>query len=388
MAQAPIKDIEILRGFAVLAVCLHHASDNLFTWKPAALGSWNHYFGGWIGVDIFFAISGFVIARSLLPQLHSCSSRTMIWRTIGAFWIRRAWRLLPAAWLWLLLVLLAAAVFQNPATFGDVKTNIDATVAGVLQVANVRFLHTFMQAPYGASFVYWSLSLEEQFYIVLPLLAWLCGQRLVWVLLALTLWQLLQARSFTLVVFRSDALMLGVLLALGSCHPGYARWQPARLARVPGLSTTLLLGLLALLGFIGSDALALGSGRLSAIALGSGLLVWWASYDQDIFLPRWARPAMVWLGSRSYAIYLIHVPAYFLTRELWSRLLPAQQPDAGFFWPYTLTAGTLIVLLSELNYRYVEMPCRRRGAALAQKFKPPSTSSGTTAAIAHPSCST
>ena len=163
MSRPLILDLEVLRGLAVIGVVIHHARDNLFTWSSPGLERLAVYFGGWVGVDRFFAISGFIIARTLLPQLQACDSQMSAARTTLAFWVRRAWRLLPSAWLWLALMLLGAVVFRDSGIFGSLRANLEATVAGFLHIANLRFLDTFMRTEYGASFVYWSLSLEEQF---------------------------------------------------------------------------------------------------------------------------------------------------------------------------------------------------------------------------------
>jgi peptidoglycan/LPS O-acetylase OafA/YrhL len=78
---------------------------------------------------------------------------------------------------------------------------------------------------------------------------------------------------------------------------------------------------------------------------------------------------MAWIGSRSYGIYLIHIPAYLLVRELIFRLQAAGLPSpAGHPILTVLIAFGLIVLLSELNYRFIEMPMRNRGAALVRRL--------------------
>ena len=154
-----IDDIEVLRGFAVLFVVVHHASDNLLTWTSPALTRFYTYFGGWFGVDLFFAISGFVIARDLVPRLQVSTNNISALQITLAFWLRRAWRLLPSAWLWLGIILLATVIFNQSGAFGTFRANFEATIAAITQVANVRFAESFMRWEYGASFVYWSLSL-------------------------------------------------------------------------------------------------------------------------------------------------------------------------------------------------------------------------------------
>ncbi|MBD9413386.1 acyltransferase [Pseudomonas sp. PDM16] len=368
MSKERILDIEVLRAVAVLAVVVHHARGNLLTWTSPGLERLEVYFGGWVGVDLFFAISGFVIGRSLLPQLQASSDSVGAFRVTLAFWIRRAWRLLPSAWLWLALILVASIVFRESDVFGDVRANLEATIAGVLQVANLRFLETFGRGEYGASFVYWTLSLEEQFYLLLPLAVLLLRRWLVPVLLLIVAWQLVTERSLTMMLFRCDGLLLGVLLAIWSRHPTYALARPTFLLRIPAKGTLVLLLVMLFMGMLGSDVLKITSHRMSLLALLSVLMVWLASYNDDVFLFSPLREIFAWLGSRSYAIYLIHIPAFFLTREVWARLAPGQPADDAFFYRYVLTAGLLILLLSELNYRLVETPLRRRGGRIAARF--------------------
>nr|WP_298114713.1 acyltransferase [uncultured Pseudomonas sp.] len=364
-----IEDIELLRGFAVLLVVVHHAQSNLISWTTPALTRFYSYFGGWVGVDLFFAVSGFVIARSLVPRLHAQPDGAAARRETLSFWMRRAWRLLPSAWLWLLVILLATLTFNSSGVFGSLEANLEASVAAVLQVANIRFAQAFMQWEYGSSFVYWSLALEEQFYLLFPLLILLSRRWLPYVLFGLVALQLFSPRSVMLMMFRTDALALGVLIALWSAQPSYRRLQPALLAR-RGLGVGVLLVLLLCLCALGSEPLTMFSMRIGAIALLAAALVWIASYDQNFLWPDGAfKRLMIWFGTRSYAIYLIHIPAFFFTREIYYRLYP-QQGDFGdsFFYPFVLTAAVLIVVLSELNYRLIECPLRERGKQIAQRL--------------------
>lgn len=364
-----IEDIELLRGFAVLLVVVHHAQSNLISWTTPALTRFYSYFGGWVGVDLFFAVSGFVIARSLVPRLHAQPDGAAARRETLSFWMRRAWRLLPSAWLWLLVILLATLTFNSSGVFGSLEANLEASVAAVLQVANIRFAQAFMQWEYGSSFVYWSLALEEQFYLLFPLLILLSRRWLPYVLLGLVALQLFMPRSVMLMMFRTDALALGVLIALWSAQPSYRRLQPALLAH-RGLGVGVLLVLLLCLCALGSEPLTMFSMRIGAIALLAAALVWLASYDRNFLWPDGAfKRLMIWFGTRSYAIYLIHIPAFFFTREIYYRLYP-QQGDFGdsFFYPFVLTAAVLIVVLSELNYRLIECPLRERGKQIAQRL--------------------
>ena len=109
-----IDDIEVLRGLSVLMILFSHLRLSLIPWE---IPWWDHltkyYFEFWPSVDLFFAISGFVIARTLLPMVRAGRAAGQAPRTLLAFWVRRAWRILPSAWLWLWIMLLQSAVFNR-----------------------------------------------------------------------------------------------------------------------------------------------------------------------------------------------------------------------------------------------------------------------------------
>lgn len=369
MSSKRIMDIEVLRAIAVLGVLFHHMQGSLFTDPVPLLEKIHGWAQPWWGVDLFFAISGFVIARSLIPTLQGCTTRREYWQQTRNFWLRRAFRLLPSAWLWLALMLLACVFLNRSGAFGTLSANLQATLAGVLQYANFRFADSFFHYEYGSSFVYWSLALEEQFYLLFPLLILLFRQRLVWALLALVAVQILTVRTPLLMVVRTDALALGVLLAMWSAQPSYQRWQPTFLHR-PWAGISALIAIGSLLSFMATDRFTFAPYRIGSIAVLGALLVWIASYNRNYLMPAGAvQRVLAWVGSRSYGMYLIHIPAYQLVRELIFRLQSAGLPSpAGHPIVTLLLAFGLIVLLSELNYRVIEMPMRNRGAALVKRL--------------------
>lgn len=367
--KSKIEEIEVLRGIAVMFVVIHHASDNLFTWTTPALSRFYTYFSGWFGVDLFFAISGFVIARDLVPRLRVSTSSDITARIVLAFWIRRAWRLLPSSWSWLAIILIASLAFNQGGAFGTFRINLEATVAGVLQVANVRFADVFMNRPYGASFVYWSLSLEEQFYLLFPFMIVLARRYLAHFLVALVFVQLFSVRTPVLMAFRTDALALGILLALWTQHSTYQLFKPAFLAHWK-VGALMLAGILLCMSILGSGSLSVVPIKVGLIALLSVLLVWIASYGSGLLCfggP--LKNLFVWFGGRSYAIYLIHVPVFFFIREVWNLIHPGQHAGSQYFYHFVITAALLICILSEINYRAIESPLRRKGAMIAARMQ-------------------
>ena len=366
------SDIECLRAVAVIGVAFHHMQGNLFHPGLPWIGQLFRHADFWFGVDLFLAISGFVIARSLLPQMAAArpSLRAQA-GTIGAFWIRRCWRLLPSAWLWLGLILLVAVAFNRSGAFGSIHANLVATLAGMANVANFRFADAFFRYEYGASFVYWSLSLEEQFYLLLPVLVAVLRRRIDLLMIVLIVLQLCTFRTPLLMSVRTDALALGVLLAMAASGKTYAALDPVFLLRLRWLRVLLPCLLLAALAAFTSTDLQDWRYRISAIAALSAMLVWLASYDRDYLLPDgWCKRVLVWIGARSYAIYLIHVPVYFLLRECCLRLgSSGNEPLHPPAWLLFLLATGLIALLADLNYRCLERPLRQRGRHIAEGFR-------------------
>jgi peptidoglycan/LPS O-acetylase OafA/YrhL len=366
-----IADIEILRAFAVILVVVEHMHLNLFTWNTPVLDRLFTYLGGWTGVDLFFAISGFVIARDLLPRLQSAGNRQEYFNSAIEFWIRRFWRLTPSAWVWLTLIMLATVFLNDSGVWGSFRGNFQSVISALLHVANLHLAIVFGNDFAGASFIYWSLSLEEQFYLLLPFIVLLSGRWLPQVLALIVVVQLLTVRDTLYpVLLRTDALFLGVLLAMWSKKESYRLFEPRFLNnRVAALVTFgILLGTLAC---IGSDSLAIIDLRFGLIALLSALLVFIASFDNDyLFRGRWIKAVFMWIGARSYALYLTHLPSYFLTREIWYRIEPpGTRFNADYTYQFLAVALVIMVVSSELNFRFVETPLRKKGMRIAQGMR-------------------
>lgn len=363
-AHSRIDDIEFLRAVAIIFVLIAHL--------PVLIGGgpiWEKItsvatFGG--GVDLFFVISGFVITRSLLAQ-----PRENFLAFALPFWIRRAWRILPAAWLWLLLTLAATVWFNKSGALGELLPNASDALAAFLQFANIHQYFCLNAVPpvgicakggYPLG-VYWSLSLEEQFYLVFPFLLFFTPKRYLWPALAfLVMAQIFIPRVGTLLwSIRTDALLIGVLLARQSLN-----YEPTFLNRPITRTATFLL-LVASLAIV--PALQFIPFNTGILAVVSGVWVFMASFNKDYVLPvRALKPIMLWFGSRSYSLYLIHLTAYCATQEIYYRLAP--EVFGGNYAPrFAISGAILLFVLAELTYRLVEVPLRRRGHAIANRMQ-------------------
>ncbi|HSB94967.1 MAG TPA: acyltransferase [Spongiibacteraceae bacterium] len=365
-----IGDIEFLRGFGVLFIVHHHLYGVLITW-PNQFEPIYHRFGFNFWLDVFFAISGFVISRDLVQKINSCQNQAEFAGVAARFWLRRIWRLLPTAWLWLLIIFTASIWFNQSGVFGSVKANFEASLAGVLQVANLRFADAWTKYEYGTSFHYWSLSLEEQFYMALPFVVWLARRRLVYVLAALVIGQFFINRTgshhMLLYMLRTDSFALGILIALWTQHESYRWFEPRFLKNNRPAQLAIAVLWMLCMPIIDSRTLHTVFFSKGMVALLCGLVVLLTSYNRDYLWPDgYFKRFFVWIGARSYTLYVVHVPTYCLTREIWYRLEP---PGTVFDSTYTVkmlvSAFLLLIVLTELNYRLIEGPLRRRGLQIS-----------------------
>ncbi len=352
---------------------------NLLPWHEAPYITLRQYMnGGWAGVDLFFVISGFVITRNLLSNIKPNDCHKDFIAFARVFWIKRVVRLLPSAWLWLVIIILLTLFFNASYVFNSAENTIAFAKSAVLFIANYHFYEVGMQQIHpGAVMVYWSLSLEEQFYFLLPFLLFFSRKHLVTILIAIILFQLFQDREIGIMrFFRSDALCLGVLLAIWQKQKSYYALEPIFLKQATLRKYTgplVLLSIIFLIMLIPVEQFNI-SYQLSLIAILGSILVWVGSYNQNYFLSDgYIKKAMLWIGSRSYAIYLIHMPAFLLTREIWHRLTPPSvKLTSDFSVIFLITAFVLLVTFAEINYRYIEQPLRRMGYRLAHSKSPTS----------------
>lgn len=372
-SSARFGGLDGLRAIAVGLVLVYH-------FWPALLP------GGFLGVDVFFTISGFLITSLLLREFDAHGRISL-----GSFWRRRARRLLPALALVLLVCTSIAALIG-----GDVLVNIAKQIGGAaLFVSN--WVYIAMGADYFARDnpeLYrntWSLSIEEQFYVVLPLLlvllfrarrGWLRTLVLLLLGIASAVWMLLlsqQGGEATRIYFGSDTHTFGLFLGAAAAallHRNASRLDTPRDPRTGFLFATLrfmrqfayivlALGGLAVLGWLtfrlteGSAESFQGGFQLATLAALLTIAAVtrpgaWAGRALDIWPLRW-------IGERSYGIYLWHWPLLILLGAAFGASLPP--------WAIGLITLIITVVVAALSYTFVEQPIRLLGLrATAKKF--------------------
>ena len=356
-APRRIVDIEILRAMAIGLVMAQHAYLQLVLNQRWLL---NQMVGApmWCGVDLFFVISGFVITRSLLPGVLSQPNSGLV---LARFWLRRVFRLWPAGWTWLLLIFAGSAIFRRPPIFHSWSDNLPSVLAGALGYADYWFPRHFL-SHYGPSYPYWSLSLEEQFYALLPPVMLVARGRL-WLFAALALAIQLPLRHPILYQFlRNDGLLWGVLIA---ASPRMLRGAPVAgraLQRIPLGGPIVLAFAIAAMTQLSpglTDAPRFKFGLLAACA---AIPLWLASANLDLFRAGVWQPFLLWLASRSYVLYLSHVPLYLCASAL-ARRIGETNAVLGRHTDLCSVAIALPMLaaLAEIIHRTIEKPVRKWG---------------------------
>ena len=166
-----------------------------------------------------------------------------------------------------------------------------------------------------------------------------------------------------------DAIMWGVIIYIFSTTKEYQQFNPSfTKSKIKATLITILLLFLILTIPIHLQNIPTMVGFL---AITCGILVVLASHDQGYVVPLIGEPLALWFGSRSFALYLCHMPIIYLTHEIWWRytvMFWLGRPDASDTLKYFVTAIFLTYICAELNYRYVEGPMRRRGRAAASRI--------------------
>jgi peptidoglycan/LPS O-acetylase OafA/YrhL len=358
-----IPALDGLRGIAIILVMLHH-----FTHFEQTTG-----FDGpirsvlafcWIGVDLFFVLSGFLITGILLDTRDSG-------RYFTTFYARRILRIFP---LYYLILFLALVVLPKFPVVHTVLIGQDASVDLPPQWPYWLYLTNFSIADrgwvHGWVDVAWSLAIEEQFYLVWPLVIWLCAPRLVvWLCTAIFVAEVF-ARSgarandvevlpiYVITWFRLDGLVIGALLAVAlrrGIMPDLGRLAPVVvIVGVAGLIAVTILG-----GHTWWWNRRMQQFGYSLIAVLAGaMLVGAITRPADSLWPRmlcagWLRA----FGKYSYCLYLIHLPVMRAVRE-WvfnpeETLAIAPWIGQVLFYP---VATAPAFALAWLSWRFFEAP--------------------------------
>jgi len=375
-----IPELDGLRGFAILLVVICHyigIADH------APLGFWIDRMlcvlnAGWSGVDLFFVLSGFLIGGILLDARNSP-------QYFRAFYMRRVFRILPVYYLWILIFvfLVGVSVLFFPGRFPVTTKDFLQVPIQLFFLRNVFIGHMpiFAFIWFGVT---WSLSVEEQFYLLAPpLIRFLSTYRLVLALFAAILFAPLLrfllvhysspqglGAAFFPMPCRADALAWGILLAVAWRNPAFRTFLENRRLLLQRILWLLLLGVAALLWWLarpfGLVTLTIGLSWL-ALFYSCLLLVVVSQTDgplASVMRWRWLRL----LGAGSYCIYIVHSAFNRLAHLILLHSTPRIYDLRGL--GVTLLALFLTLGVAALSWRFFEQPLLRRGHTYSFEERP------------------
>ncbi len=354
MVQKNIE-IQFLRVVAIGMVILMHAPVGMFSPYIEKYSTLLAYIHPAVGVDVFFVISGYLMGRTFLDR--NASTRDMSERiTVTAnFYLRRFWRLFPASFFWITVTLIVGCISRDPELWLDPLALYKAWVASVLCFRNFEVSLNMTHLGY-----YWSLSLENQFYLLLPLAWFLISRKWFWRTTAMLCVMCIFWRPGGGVwwLFRFDGLLMGLLvykmMTLESFRSAIRLISPAT-----AIGKILMTALLCLT--IPSVPIAIGSYPAvtwSIVSLLSSILVCQAVLNEGlIHIPKFLHPFIYWAGELSYAVYLCHIPVWLMLKDIAKRCFDANVNPYALF----IVGMVLIVLLSTITYFWIEQPCQQFG---------------------------
>lgn len=351
-----LPGLDGIRALAVIGVLLYHAD---LAWIP----------GGFLGVDVFFVLSGFLITSLILEEFDR-SGRI----DFATFYLGRARRLLPPLVLLLAVVAVAAAFF-----FRDAAAQVRAdTIASIFYVNNWWYIlnessyFEFIGRPPLLKHL-WSLAVEEQFYLVWPAIAFLIvrragrrGVRIVAIALAVlsTAWMITlsvqngfpEYADPSRAYFGTDSHAMGLLIGAALA----TAWRPGRLkadltpgarALITGTGVVALLIVVWFFVFVGEFTPWLyRSGGFLVLSVVVAVLIAMATHPASPLGGWLGTQPWRYIGQRSYGLYLWHWPIFMVTRP------QLDVPLDGI--PLLTLRLALTFGLAELSFRFVEMPIR------------------------------
>ncbi|MEY8096907.1 acyltransferase family protein [Falsihalocynthiibacter sp. S25ZX9] len=329
-------DIDGLRAVAVTAVILYHLERSFIP-------------GGYFGVDMFFVLSGYLITGIIWSEIRADSF------SLSHFYERRIRRIMPALLLFLIVITVFASIILLPSDLANYGKSVLATLTFSANVYFWRDTNYFSSSAEEKPLLHlWSLGVEEQFYILFPLILWFLARyrdRTVVAILSCLIAVSLACHIFlTLIGGSSPAFFLlpsrawemgaGSLLAI--CHVGKPGTKTANITGVFGLGIILY-------SFFGPPLVIAQAPDSTLTVVGTVLLIWTGRSDISAINRLLSLKPIVFIGLLSYALYLWHWPIISLAKYYLLRDLTLMESLAALILTGTAAA---------LSWRYVEQPFR------------------------------
>ena len=351
-----IPAIDGLRALAVIAVMFYHLG---FSWIP----------GGFLGVDLFFVISGYVITRLLLDSIAQSGGLDL-----RGFYIARARRLLPALLFTVVTTTIAIGIWA-PDTIKRFVTDMPFALTGTMNwwlVAREQDYFESIGRPPLLQHT-WSLAVEAQFYLVWPLILYFILKKLGKNRIPFAALLIAAASGITLLIvslsldassssdvshiyFGTDThsigLFLGAALAVSWIPQNFTTTLTKQAQNfIDGVGVFGFIGILATFLFINESDPTLYKIAFPLAAIFGAAIIMSVVHPASRFAPVLENPVLLWIGQRSYAIYLWHWIIFQVTRPTVDL--------AGQTWALYSLRILIVFALADISLRYVEIPIRR-----------------------------
>ena len=351
-----IPAIDGLRALAVIAVMFYHLG---FSWIP----------GGFLGVDLFFVISGYVITRMLLDSIAQSGGLDL-----RGFYLARLRRLLPALLFMLTTTVIAVGIWA-PDTIKRLLIDTPFALTGTINwwlVANEQDYFESIGRPPLLQHT-WSLAVEAQFYLIWPLILYFILKKFgkkhipvaalsiaaasgIALLLVSVSIDAANASKVSHVYFGTDThsigLFLGAALAV-SWIPQNFRVEISRKGQnfIDGIGVIGFIGILATFLFIDASNPAMYKIAFPLAGIFGAAIIASIVHPASRFAPVLQNKVLLWIGERSYAIYLWHWVIFQVTRPTVDL--------AGQAWALYSLRILIVFALADISLRYIELPIRR-----------------------------
>lgn len=342
-----------IRAVAVIAIIIYHLNPQ-WLW------------GGFLGVDTFFVISGYLITSLLLTEYHNTGKIELT-----SFWLRRVKRLIPAV-LFLVMGILVLTLIFMPTEIQKVRADSIAAIFYVSNwwyiMQNVDYFEQFAVQPLKHL---WSLAIEEQFYLVFPIVLLsllsfirrLKSIRIIFlILLVISMITMMVlyvpnenvARVYFGTDTRIQTLLMGVLLALV--------WPPFQLKAKVNRKMRMMIDTAGVVGlailficfkFVSETNSILYYGGFFLISAVTLLVIASSVHPSGYFAKFLGNKVFTFIGSRSYSLYLWHYPIIVLIHH---QFVQGQIPPLVY-----VVEILLMVLMAEFSYKFIEQPFRKEG---------------------------